>query len=444
MSSFPSLVSQQSFNEDQEEVDACTWASSFIHIEKVDKLTQTSSFNHTAFSHHSNGVFCITEAAANMAYVVFNENSKANSRFPSARRNLICFEGGTVSLQNIVGDKSSGETNSLWMLRDGQCTITTNEAPRDSYFYIPRLTSLAYTRSSDAEQTPEDRQISITFTGEYLLPCNTTFTIRRTDGKTKKETTSNHTVCVFHNETVMYGEASWSELSAPASMNVSIECFLTYGTGFNEYRTTHALTLRGYLKPFNTVTFAIVFVISFLFVGAVVALVVVYMCCLRKGGRCAPKHLLTLDSNLALYAPIRDDVSSEAMKLSVSASNYSTESSNELSQQSGHSPGISHFESSVLNSDSSLSKDQVNEDIDEDDFLIDPEALEKLTPEQLQGPNAKELIMRLQRQLAMKSKQLNQLKDNNISTVASTDPLKSLANVAGNVPMDYQSPNLED
>ncbi|KAH7825235.1 uncharacterized protein MONOS_6956c2 [Monocercomonoides exilis] len=103
----------------------------------------------------------------------FNSNNPLIAHYPSLRRNIACTHSGNLEIISLKGGDGLKENSSLWILENG-CALTGIISERASSFFIPVLESV--------EMKETGAELTLSFKGMLLLPCNLSFAILKEIG----------------------------------------------------------------------------------------------------------------------------------------------------------------------------------------------------------------------------------------------------------------------
>eukprot|EP00770_Monocercomonoides_exilis_P015703 MONOS_15653.1-p1 / transcript=MONOS_15653.1 / gene=MONOS_15653 / organism=Monocercomonoides_exilis_PA203 / gene_product=unspecified product / transcript_product=unspecified product / location=Mono_scaffold01298:5437-11691(-) / protein_length=2084 / sequence_SO=supercontig / SO=protein_coding / is_pseudo=false len=143
--------------------ELCKWNGSLL-----DARSSNIVMKDTTITCSSAGALSISGGNMRIEKGEFKENSPLIANYPSARRNIMCSDSGTLNIQSLKGGDGLKDNTSLWILNEG-CELRGMEAERPSELFIPMLESV------EAEEV--EGETVLIFKGQLLLPCDLSFWI---------------------------------------------------------------------------------------------------------------------------------------------------------------------------------------------------------------------------------------------------------------------------
>ncbi|KAK2950840.1 hypothetical protein BLNAU_14258 [Blattamonas nauphoetae] len=144
-------------SERNEESGVCGWSSGVIRV--VESTTELYSVSTVGMA--GGGVW-MDGGSLSVSKCDFSSNGKRNSSFPSARQNIHCSGGGSLS----VDEQTVGEDGSMW-IDNVDCTLRRSDLLVSSPLFVPTLIP-SLCRS---ELNSSSSSFSIVIGGEMLIPC---------------------------------------------------------------------------------------------------------------------------------------------------------------------------------------------------------------------------------------------------------------------------------
>ncbi|KAH7818013.1 uncharacterized protein MONOS_3140 [Monocercomonoides exilis] len=154
------------------EEEICRWEGSLVDVVKSSVLMKD-----TTISNSPEGGITMSEGSVIIEKGEFLNNNPPIDGYPSARRNVICSDSGTLNAMSLKGGDGLKDNSSLWMLNDG-CSFEGIVSERDSSFFIPVLESV--------ETEEETDRMKLIFKGMLLIPCNLSFSVVKRKGEEKE------------------------------------------------------------------------------------------------------------------------------------------------------------------------------------------------------------------------------------------------------------------
>ncbi|KAH7827216.1 uncharacterized protein MONOS_13237 [Monocercomonoides exilis] len=156
-------------NENEEHLgDICQWNGSVVDMDKSSAMIKD-----TTIANASNGGLTANECNVTMLKGEMLNNNPKIEKYPSVRRNIICFGSAALNIGSLKGGDGARDNSSLWILNNG-CKLEGLAAGRQSSFFIPTLESV---EANDLGSWTELR-----FHGSLLLPCNLSYRLSITQG----------------------------------------------------------------------------------------------------------------------------------------------------------------------------------------------------------------------------------------------------------------------
>ncbi|KAH7817249.1 uncharacterized protein MONOS_3725 [Monocercomonoides exilis] len=143
--------------------DVCHWNGSLIYLASC-----TSYMKDTKVANSSKGGISVSKGRLTIEMGMFEGNNPSVERYPSARRNIICDEGGVVDVMSLKGGDGLLPNSSMWILNEG-CEMEGVALERTSVLFIPHLERV--------EQEEAGAEIKLKFIGHSLMPCHLQFRV---------------------------------------------------------------------------------------------------------------------------------------------------------------------------------------------------------------------------------------------------------------------------
>ncbi|KAH7827262.1 uncharacterized protein MONOS_17300 [Monocercomonoides exilis] len=162
------LTPRYTSNADASEYDdeVCTWNESALYfISSNIQIIEDSMMN------LGQGAICSEGGILSLVDAHFANNTKALHKCPSAQRNILCRNDGTVYYFSQMNESEANANESLWLLNEG-CTLYGEVFERASSFFIPRIDSVAI--------TPQPGRYDLLFSGDSIAPCDISFEVHHT------------------------------------------------------------------------------------------------------------------------------------------------------------------------------------------------------------------------------------------------------------------------
>ncbi|KAH7827814.1 uncharacterized protein MONOS_12979 [Monocercomonoides exilis] len=154
------------------EEEMCRWEGSLVDVVKSSVMMKVSTISNSA-----EGGITMSGGNVIIEKGEFMNNNPSIEGYPSLRRNIICFDSGTLNVMSLKGGDGLKDNTSLWMLNEG-CSFEGIVSERDSSFFIPVL------ESAEAKETTD--RMKLIFKGLLLVPCNLTFSVVKRKGEEKE------------------------------------------------------------------------------------------------------------------------------------------------------------------------------------------------------------------------------------------------------------------
>ncbi|KAK2951394.1 hypothetical protein BLNAU_13674 [Blattamonas nauphoetae] len=161
----PTLAS----NSESEEV--CSWESGVIRLD-----SSVTTLNRMTFSSLSQGAIHMKKGSLSIESSSFLNNSPNLVAFPSARRNIACSEGGTITIGSLSGGDGTEDPPQFW-ISTTDCTLSGDGARPDSLLFVPTLSSSGSSSVLNKEKGEFDVEIS----GKMLFPCGLSLDVYEID-----------------------------------------------------------------------------------------------------------------------------------------------------------------------------------------------------------------------------------------------------------------------
>ncbi|KAK2959011.1 hypothetical protein BLNAU_6027 [Blattamonas nauphoetae] len=147
-------------NSDNEEL--CSWDNGIIRL-----VNCNVTLSRMTFSSLSQGAIHMKKGSISIESSSLHNHSPNLDSFPSARRNIRCVEGGNVTVESLSGgDGSTDKHPHLW-ISTTDCTLSGEDARRESPLFIPTLSS-----ESSSSWNKKEKRFSFLIVGTTLIPCD--------------------------------------------------------------------------------------------------------------------------------------------------------------------------------------------------------------------------------------------------------------------------------
>ena len=235
LSSSPSILTHTNtpiYNSDDsssssEYSDICLWSGGAVLVSGMN--SDDHSFAGCSFTNITYGAIRIdSNTSLTISDIFFENNNPSLENFPSFRKNIVCINS-TLSINTPAKGDGSEATPSLWIASDG-CTVSGTPS---SPFFIPTLTR------ASATLDPDTKYLSVTFTGQNLIPCDLMYRITFNSDILS-------TISTFESETKAIAELNSSDYDRYVNSE-RVGVSLVYGT-------SHAETSIYWLKETDTQT----------------------------------------------------------------------------------------------------------------------------------------------------------------------------------------------
>ncbi|KAH7828704.1 uncharacterized protein MONOS_16470 [Monocercomonoides exilis] len=154
------------------EEEMCRWDGSLVNVVKSSVMMKD-----TTISNSPEGGVTMSGGNVNIEMGLFENNNPSIEGYPSARRNIICSDSGTLDVRSLKGGDGMERNTSLWILNEG-CSFEGIVSERDSSFFIPVLESVETKEQAD--------RMKLAFKGLLLIPCNLSFSVVKRKGEEKE------------------------------------------------------------------------------------------------------------------------------------------------------------------------------------------------------------------------------------------------------------------
>ncbi|KAH7830903.1 uncharacterized protein MONOS_7234 [Monocercomonoides exilis] len=148
--------------------ELCRWNGSLVEI-----ASSTAAMKDTSFANSPEGGLSVCGGSTTIEKGEFANNNPSIEGYPSARRNIVCGDAGSLDVMSLKGGDGVLPNTSMWILNEG-CTVGGMAEERESVFFIPRLDGV--------EAEDDGGETTLKFHGSLLLPCNLWFQMATTVG----------------------------------------------------------------------------------------------------------------------------------------------------------------------------------------------------------------------------------------------------------------------
>eukprot|EP00770_Monocercomonoides_exilis_P015388 MONOS_15334.1-p1 / transcript=MONOS_15334.1 / gene=MONOS_15334 / organism=Monocercomonoides_exilis_PA203 / gene_product=unspecified product / transcript_product=unspecified product / location=Mono_scaffold01200:11021-14245(-) / protein_length=1074 / sequence_SO=supercontig / SO=protein_coding / is_pseudo=false len=146
--------------------EVCWWNGS-----QICGVNSTVVVKDSTICNSEAGALSVAGGSATIERGEFWNNKGSSAKYVSARRNVVCTEGGRVDVVSLKGGDGWKEDDSLWVVGEG-CQMGGLASERKSAFFIPHL------REVETEETGEvGGMVELRFKGWVLLPCSLGFEV---------------------------------------------------------------------------------------------------------------------------------------------------------------------------------------------------------------------------------------------------------------------------
>ncbi|KAH7823070.1 uncharacterized protein MONOS_8361 [Monocercomonoides exilis] len=153
------------------EKGVCRWNESAVEVRQ-----STGVVMETRIANCGEGGMSVSGGSLKIAKSEFEGNGEGVAKYPSARRNMWCREGGKVEMVSLRGGDGVEKGSSMWMTNEG-CEVGGILAARESVLFIPLVDEVEV----EVEEVGEREKV--VFVGELLLPCNLSFKVEKRMGE---------------------------------------------------------------------------------------------------------------------------------------------------------------------------------------------------------------------------------------------------------------------
>ncbi|KAH7823050.1 uncharacterized protein MONOS_1339 [Monocercomonoides exilis] len=153
------------------EKGVCRWNESAVEVRKSAGVVME-----TRIANCGEGGMSASGGSVKIAKSELEGNGEGVAKYPSARRNMWCREGGRVEVVSLRGGDGMEKGSSMWMVNEG-CDVGGILAARESVLFIPRVEKVEV----EVEEVGEREKV--VFVGELLLPCNLSFKVEKRMGE---------------------------------------------------------------------------------------------------------------------------------------------------------------------------------------------------------------------------------------------------------------------
>ncbi|KAH7824774.1 uncharacterized protein MONOS_2964 [Monocercomonoides exilis] len=151
------------------EKGVCRWNESAVEVRKSAGVVME-----TRIANCGEGGMSFSGGSVKIAKSEFEGNGEGVAKYPSARRNMWCREGGKVEVVSLRGGDGMEKGSSMWMVNEG-CEMGGILAARESVLFIPQVEKVEVEEVGEREK--------VVFVGELLLPCNLSFKVEKRMGE---------------------------------------------------------------------------------------------------------------------------------------------------------------------------------------------------------------------------------------------------------------------
>ncbi|KAH7830828.1 uncharacterized protein MONOS_4118 [Monocercomonoides exilis] len=148
--------------------EICRWNGSLVEM-----VSSTAAMKDTSFANSPEGGLSVCGGSTTIEKGEFANNNPSIEGYPSARRNIVCGDAGSLDVMSLKGGDGVLPNTSMWILNEG-CTVRGMAEERESVFFIPRLDGV--------EAEDDGGETTLKFHGSLLLPCNLWFQMATTIG----------------------------------------------------------------------------------------------------------------------------------------------------------------------------------------------------------------------------------------------------------------------
>ncbi|KAH7825142.1 uncharacterized protein MONOS_1483 [Monocercomonoides exilis] len=138
--------------------ELCRWNGSLVEM-----ASSTAAMKDSSFANSPEGGLSLLGGSTTIEKGEFANNNPSIEGYPSARRNIMCKDAGSLNMMSLKGGDGVLPNTSMWILNEG-CTMGGMAEERESVFFIPLLGSV--------EKENEGTATKLKIKGQLLLPCN--------------------------------------------------------------------------------------------------------------------------------------------------------------------------------------------------------------------------------------------------------------------------------
>ncbi|KAK2960757.1 hypothetical protein BLNAU_4154 [Blattamonas nauphoetae] len=149
--------------------ELCLWKTGLIELIETGliELIETGlNVTNNQFFNISQGVMRMKGGQVNIQGSIFTSNSPNHQNFPSARRNIVCSQGGTIHIGSLAAGDGTSLHPSAWISSE-DCTVESAEVNAKSPFFIPTLSS-----DSTSKFDKKTKSFTLAIEGTILIPCS--------------------------------------------------------------------------------------------------------------------------------------------------------------------------------------------------------------------------------------------------------------------------------
>ncbi|KAH7817398.1 uncharacterized protein MONOS_14355 [Monocercomonoides exilis] len=263
------------------QLEICNWNGSLVHFDNCLAIVNDTTVEQSPFG----GISC-SGGSVSVADGRFCNNNPSIPQYPSARRNIICSNAGALTILSLKGGDGLLPNTSMWILNNG-CNVSGIAEERSSPFFIPRLHSV---KTNELKS-----DLTLSFTGSLLLPCNLSFQITSKAGNVEYVQKHHFSDKGFLSESEVQGFVSLSVFNeAPSDTDLFVS--ILYGN-LDRLSSTESIVIKNKStfnehesltnKGTNTIsTFPLIIIIVFLLLFFIVLLgLIVFVVRWRKAKR---------------------------------------------------------------------------------------------------------------------------------------------------------------
>ncbi|KAK2958214.1 hypothetical protein BLNAU_6918 [Blattamonas nauphoetae] len=270
------ISSSPSAHQSNSKESLCSWKSGVISV-----LNTSTEITRTVLHSLWFGGIVMSGGSMTVESTTFRDNSPGDSEFPSCRRNIECWEGGSIVIGSLSGGDGFKEGSSSW-ISASDCSVTSSVVSESSPLFIPSLLS----SSSSVSLRKKEKSFVFDLVGTELIPCGVSVLVFEFDGKTNRtgnsvEFSSDSLSASKWNESHVMFTLSQSSL---AELDSSMEWRSHFVFGLNESTSSVVVQLSLSDKRALNAVKSLVWVIPVICaaVGLLILLFIVIVCCRRK------------------------------------------------------------------------------------------------------------------------------------------------------------------